>query len=213
MKNLNNVFIIVIVALMGIIAVQTCTLKNDDPKQIVKIEKQKYEVIKREVDTVFVNKIKTKYIKGSDIYHEVVVEKEVKVPFYIKDTVLIVQEYLTKNVYKDKLVLDNNLGTIDIIDTLQYNKITGRTWNAQVRENVIHDVQYVKELPRNQVYVGINGLFNVSNKVSNNPSLLIGPSVLLKSKKDNIYGVSMYVDNSLNTYAGLNINWKIKFKK
>jgi len=173
MKNPNIFFIIVISILMGIITVQTCTLKNNNTKPIVKIENKKYEVLKHKIDTVVINKIKTKYIKGSDIYHEVIVEKKIKIPVYIKgDTIKAIQEYLTKNVYKDKLVLDDSLGTIYITDTIQYNKIIGRKWDTNVRERIVYDVKIVKELPRNQVYVGIGGM-------SNSSSILVGPNLLL----------------------------------
>jgi hypothetical protein len=207
MKNPNIFFIIVISILMGIITVQTCTLKNNNTKPIVKIENKKYEVIKHKVDTVIINKIKTKYIKGSDIYHEVIVEKEIKTPVYIKsDTIKAVQEYLIKSIYKDKLVLNNNLGTIYITDTVQYNKIIGRKWDTNIKERIVYDVKIIKELPRNQVYVGIGG-------ISNSSSILVGPNLLLKTKKDNIYGLNLYVDPNSNIYIGVNINWKIKIKK
>jgi len=207
MKNPNIFFIIVISILMGIITVQTCTLKNNNTKPIVKIENKKYEVIKHKVDTVVINKIKTKYIKGSDIYHEVIVEKEIKTPVYIKsDTIKAVQEYLIKSIYKDKLVLNNNLGTIYITDTVQYNKIIGRKWDTNIKENTVYDIKTVKELPRNQVYVGISG-------ISNSLSILVGPNLLLKTKKDNIYGLNLYIDPNSNMYIGVNINWKIKIIK
>jgi hypothetical protein len=207
MKNPNIFFIIVISILMGIIIVQTCTLKNNNTKPIVKIENKKYEVLKHKIDTVVINKIKTKYIKGSDIYHEVIVEKEIKTPVYIKsDTIKAVQEYLIKSIYKDKLVLNNNLGTIYITDTVQYNKIIGRKWDTNIKENTVYDIKTVKELPRNQVYVGISG-------ISNSSSILVGPNLLLKTKKDNIYGLNLYIDPNSNMYIGVNINWKIKIKK
>jgi hypothetical protein len=207
MKNPNIFFIIIISILMGIITVQTCTLKDNNTKPIVKIENKKYEVIKHKVDTVVINKIKTKYIKGSDIYHEVIVEKEVKIPVYIKsDTIKAIQEYLTKSIYKDKLVLNNSLGTIYITDTIQYNKIIGRKWDTNIKENTVYDIKTVKELPRNQVYVGIGGM-------SNSSSILVGPNLLLKTKKDNIYGLNLYIDPNSNMYIGVNINWKIKIKK
>jgi len=186
MKNPNIFFIIVISILMGIITIQTCTLKNNNTKPIVKIENKKYEVIKHKVDTVVINKIKTKYIKG--------------------DTIKAIQEYLTKSVYKDKLVLNNSLGTIYITDTIQYNKIIGRKWDTNIKENIVYDVKIVKELPRNQIYVGIGG-------ISNSSSILVGPNLLLKTKKDNIYGLNLYVDPNSNMYIGVNINWKLKIKK
>jgi outer membrane protein len=36
---------------------------------------------------------------------------------------------------------------------------------------------------------------------------------VLKTKKDNIYGLNVYVDPNLNKYIGINLAWKIKLKK
>jgi hypothetical protein len=205
----QNFFLIIILILAGIIAVQQCTSDSGSDKPIIKVDGKKYELLSQKIDTVFVDKFKTKYIKGSDIYHETIVEKEkrVEVPVYLKgDTVRIVEDYHKKVLYKDKLVLDDNLGTIELTDTISMNKIIGRKWNAQVRERTITDTKIVKELPKNQVYVGVSG-------VVGNSLVLAGPNISLKTKKDNIYGLNVYVDPNLNKYIGINLAWKIKLKK
>jgi hypothetical protein len=205
----QNFFLIIILILAGIIAVQQCTSDSGSDKPTIKVDGKKYELLSQKIDTVFVDKFKTKYIKGSDIYHETIVEKEkrVEVPVYLKgDTVRIVEDYHKKVLYKDKLVLDDNLGTIELTDNIYINKIIGRNWNAQVRERTITDTKIVKELPKNQVYVGVSG-------VVGNSLVLAGPNISLKTKKDNIYGLNIYVDPNLNKYIGINLAWKIKLKK
>jgi hypothetical protein len=204
-----NFFIIIILVLVGVIVVQQCTSKGDSDKPLVNVDGKNYELLKQKIDTVVVDHFKTKYVKGEDIYHETIVEKdhEVKVPIYIKaDTVRILQDYHTKVLYKDKLVLDNDLGTIELTDTISMNKIIGRKWNAQIKERTVTDTKIVKELPRNQVYAGISGVVGNSN-------VLVGPQLTLKTKKDNIYGLNVYLDNNLNKYIGFNLAWKIKLKK
>ena len=205
----QNFFLIIILVLVAIIVVQQCTSDNGSDKPIIKVAGKKYELLKHTIDTVFVDKFKTKYVKGEDIYHETIVEKEnkVEVPVYVKaDTERILKDYHAKVLYKDKLVLDDNLGTIEITDTISQNKIIGRKWNAQVKERTITDTKIVKELPRNQVYAGLGGVVGNSN-------VLVGPQISLKTKKDNIYGLNVYVDNNLNKYIGFNLAWKIKLKK
>jgi hypothetical protein len=56
------------------------------------------------------------------------------------------------------------------------------------------------------VYAGISGVVGNSN-------VLVGPQLTLKTKKDNIYGLNVYLDNNLNKYIGFNLAWKIKLKK
>lgn len=205
----SNFFLIIILILVGIIVVQQCTSDSGTDKPTVNVDGKKYELLKHKIDTVVVDHYKTKYVKGSDIYHETIVEKEkrVEVPVYVKgDTIRIVEDYHKKVLYKDKLVLDNDLGTIEVTDTISMNKIIGRKWNAQVKERTITDTKIVKELPRNQIYVGVGG-------VVGNSLVLAGPNLSLKTKKDNIYGLNVYVDPNLNKYIGINLAWKIKLKK
>jgi hypothetical protein len=205
----SNFFIIIILVLIGIIAFQQFTSSGDGDKPLVNVDGKNYELLKHKIDTVVVDHFKTKYVKGENIYHETIVEKEkrVEVPVYIKgDTIRIVEDYHKKILYKDKLVLDNDLGSIELTDTISMNKIIGRKWSAQIKERTITDTKIVKELPKNQVYVGVGGAVG-------NSLVLAGPTLSLKTKKDNIYGLNVYVDNNLNKYIGVNLAWKIKLKK
>jgi hypothetical protein len=205
----SNFFIIIILVLIGVIAFQQFTSSGDGDKPLVNVDGKNYELLKHKIDTVVVDHFKTKYVKGENIYHETIVEKEkrVEVPVYIKgDTIRIVQDYHKKVLYKDKLVLDNELGSIELTDTISMNKIIGRKWSAQIKERTITDTKIVKELPKNQVYIGVGG-------VVGNSLVLAGPNLSLKTKKDNIYGLNIYVDNNLNKYIGVNLAWKIKLKK
>jgi hypothetical protein len=205
----SNFFIIIILVLIGVIAFQQCTSNNDTDKPTVNVDGKNYELLKHKIDTVVVDHFKTKYVKGENIYHETIVEKEkrVEVPVYIKgDTIRIVEDYHKKILYKDKLVLDNDLGSIELTDTISMNKIIGRKWSAQIKERTITDTKIVKELPKNQVYIGVGGV--VGNSLA-----IAGPTLSLKTKKDNIYGLNVYVDNNLNKYIGVNLAWKIKLKK
>lgn len=205
----QNFFLIIILILGGIVVFQQCTSNSDKPGETIKVDGKKYELVKHKIDTVYQDKVTTKYVKGSDIYHETIVEKEkeVKTPVYVYvDTNELLKKYYVKVLSKDKLVLDDDLGTIEVIDTISQNKIIGRKWDAKIREKTILDTKIVKELPKNQVYVGLGGMVGNSNA-------LVGTNLLVKSKKDNIYGMNIYVDNNLNKYIGVNLAWKIKLKK
>jgi hypothetical protein len=199
---------ILIVGLIAFIVFKQCSSEDKEIKTI-DVDGKKYELLKHKIDTFVVNHYKTQYVKGKDIYHETIVEKEknVEVPVYIKaDSERIIKEYHTKVLYKDKLVLDNGLGTIEISDTISMNKIIGRKWNAQVRERTITDTKIVKELPKNQVYIGAQGV--VGNNI-----VMVGPQITLKTKKDNLYGVNLFLDANGNKYLGASIGWKIRLKK
>lgn len=213
----NNIKWIVIFATAGIVWYK-CTKGDGKVGETINVDGKNYELLKHKIDTVIVEHTKIKYVKGKDIYHETIVEKEKKinVPVYTKgDTVRIVESYNQKVLYKDKLVLNDNLGTIELTDTLYQNKILGRKWNAQIKERTITDTKIVKELPKNQVYVGVNGALDKVNFGNS-----IGGGVLLKTKKDKIYQLNLGISNQQSTggnnqivpYIGGGVYWKIKLK-
>jgi len=181
----------------------------------IRIEGKKYEVIKHEIDTVDIIKTKIVTKKGDDIYHEVIVEKEVKVPTVI-DTAALLKDYYSKVLYKDTLKLDGDLGIIALIDTISQNKILGRIWDAKIRERIIKEELIVKEPAKNQVFYGLNAGFNKEDYVS-----AIGAGIILKTKKDKIYQLGAGVNNrttdgtngSFSPYVGAGVYWKIKLKK
>jgi hypothetical protein len=199
---------IIIIALVSFVLYKQCSVEDKEITKI-KVDGKNYELLKHKIDTVTVVKKIAKYIKGDDIYHETIVEKEkkIEVPVYIKaDTERILKDYHSKVLYKDKLVLSDGLGIVEITDTISRNKIIGRKWNAQINERTITDTKIVKELPKNQVYVGAQGV--VGNSI-----VMAGPQLTFKTKKDNLYGVNFFLDANGNKYYGASVGWKIRLKK
>ena len=215
MKKLLNLKNIAIAVLIAIILLEWFNPGGKMPGRTVRIEGKKYEVIKHDIDTFEVVKTKIVTKKGSDIYHETIVEKEVQVPAIV-DTQALLKDYYSKVLYKDVLVLPDSLGTVAVTDTISQNRILGRTFDAKVKERTIKETLIVKELPKTQVYYGFTGGFNKADVVSN-----IGGGLLVKTKKDKIYQVGVGVANrvtdgtngSLSPYIGGGVYWKIKFKK
>jgi hypothetical protein len=208
---------IVLIILACIVAYYYFTDKGGDiPGETVKVNGKKYELLSRKVDTVIIDHYKTKIVKGDDIYHETVVEKNVEVPVLTKvDTLTILRDFYKKVVYKDSLKLDNDLGMISITDTIYKNKVLGRKWNAYLKERTVKETTIVKELPKNQVYWGFNGGFNREDVVSN-----VSAGLILKTKKDKLVQLNVGVANSntptgnkMSPYVGVGMYWKIKLKK
>jgi hypothetical protein len=197
---------IIIIALVSFVLYKQCSVEDKEIKTI-KVDGKNYELLKHQVETLIVKKPTIKYLKGDEIYHETIVEKNVEVPVYVKaDTERILKDYHAKVLYKDRLVLSDGLGVIDLVDTISKNKIIGRKWNAQINERTITDTKIVKELPKNQVYIGAQGV--VGNSI-----VMAGPQITLKTKKDNLYGVNLFLDANGNKYYGASIGWKIRLKK
>ena len=215
MKKLLNIKNIALVLLIAIVVFQQCGGNKKGTGEIVKVDGKKYELIKHEIDTVEVVKTKIVTKKGEDIYHETIVEHEVRVPVNV-DTNAILKEYYTKVLYKDVLVLPDSLGTVAVTDTISQNKIFGRTFNANVKQRTIKETTIVKELPKNQVYFGFGGQFNKVDFIGG-----LSTGVILKTKTDKIYQVNLGVSNStidgvngeFKPYVGAGVYWKIRLKK
>jgi hypothetical protein len=194
---------------------QQCGGNKKGTGEIVKVDGKKYELIKHEIDTIEVVKTKVITKKGEDIYHETIVEHEVKVPVNV-DTNAILKEYYTKVLYKDVLVLPDSLGTVAVTDTISQNKILGRTFNANVKQRTIKETTIVKELPKTKIFYGVEGGFNKADVVSH-----IGMGILVNTKKDKVYNLGIGVANrvvdgtngGLTPYINGGVYWKIRLKK
>lgn len=213
MKKYLNLKNIAIAVLIVIVLMEFFNPFGNMPGRTIRVDGKKYEVIKHTVDTIDVIKTKVVTKKGEDIYHETI--KEVVIPTIV-DTIAILQNYYTKNVYKDVLVLPDSLGTVAVTDTITQNKILGRTFNASVKQRTIKETTIVKELPKTQVYYGFTGGFNKADVVSN-----VGAGLLIKTKSDKIFQLGIGVANkvtdgtngSLSPFIGAGVFWKIKLKK
>ncbi len=217
MKKYLNIKNIAIAVLVIIILLQFINPNGIIPGRTIKIDGKKYEVVKHEIDTVEVEKVKVVTKQGKDIVHEVVeVDTLVLKELQSVDSLAILKDYLAKVTYKDVLVLPDSLGTVAVTDIIHKNRIESRTFDAKVKERTIKETTIVKELPKNQLYFGFDGGFNKADVVSH-----IGTGLVLKTKKDKLYQLGVGVANrtidgtngSLSPYIGAGVYWKIKLKK
>lgn len=202
----KNFSLLIIAALVIVILLQrTCTPKNSEPKEIIKIDGKKYEVIKRVTDTLKVPVIHNVYKKGEDIYHEVPVYVDVVIPSNI-DTGLILKKFYATHVYKDTLHLKDSLGFIAVTDSISKNKLVSRSWNAKVNKTTINNTIYLKELS-NQFYLG--GSLGMQRP----GQFLLGGNAILKTKTDKVFGLGVGVNSQLQPFFQGSMLWKISFKK
>lgn len=202
----KNFSLLIIAALVIVILLQrTCTPKNSEPKEIIKIDGKKYEVIKRVTDTLKIPVIHNVYKKGEDIYHEIPVYVDVIVPSNI-DTGLILKKFYATHVYKDTLHLKDSLGFIAVTDSISKNKLVSRSWNAKVNKTTINNTIYLKELS-NQFYLG--GSLGMQRP----GQFLLGGNAILKTKTDKVFGLGVGVNSQLQPFFQGSMLWKISFKK
>lgn len=121
----------------------------------------------------------------------------------------LVNEHLSQNIYKDELNLDT-LGDIVIRDTTQFNKLTKRSYEFNLRVPKRIDSIFInKEAPqKRQLYVGV-GVVTIP-RIS---ELGIRGSLLYKDKKDNTFSPSVTLNTNGVIIYGIDTYFKIKLKK
>ena len=202
---------------------------NDDTNDIetVEVDGKDYGLIKQTIDTVFVTK-EVKVPTYIPKYITKVETVEVQIPIDI-DTLAIVEKYFSTYQVKDTLnlsyefplgVTDSlgnkpspNLGFGIITDNISQNSIISRDvdWTFQIP--TIYNTSIVKELPKTQLYWGLNGGFNREDVITN-----ISGSLLLKTKKDKIFQLGLGVQNNsniqqLSPYISAGMYWKLSLGK
>lgn len=128
------------------------------------------------------------------------------------DTLSILRDYFAKNVYKDTLNFGDTIGYVYIIDTITKNKISERKWTSNIKQRTIKETTIVKELPKNELYIGLNANFDKVNYLNS-----VGTGIILKDKNNKMYQLSGGISNNqsqsstnLTPYFGGGIYWQIK---
>lgn len=149
---------------------------------------KKYELIASKTDTQYITKSETKYKSGQDIYHDTTIFVEVP---SIVDTAAILVAFYAKNVFTD--TFDIQYGKFVIRDTVQFNKVLGRSYYADLLVPVITNTEIVKERPKVQVFAGLGtGVYNKS--ISE-----VSAHIFLKTRTKYLFGVGAGVfDNKIN---------------
>jgi len=153
------------------------------PGETVSVGGKKYEVIKQVIDTQYIKVKEIKYKKGEDIYHDTTIY--ISVP--VLDTTQmqeVLSKYYAKNIFQDTLKV-SKFGNIYINDTVQYNKLAGRSMSADLMFPSITNTTIVKEKPKAQLFLGATVDYLQGGNFQN---LSVG--LMLKTKRDRLYGIS-----------------------
>lgn len=146
----------------------------------VVVDGKKYEVIKKVVDTQYVKY--TEKGKSDTVVHDTTIY--VKIPIF--DSLQLdsmVKVYYEMNVFSDTFNL--KYCKVYVQDSVQQNRIVGRNWGADLLIPTEKTTIAVKEPARNQVYFG--------PKIDYSTSVIPGVGLMLKTKRDRLYGVSVSV--------------------
>jgi len=200
---------IILLLLCIFLLIRNCSNKGNNVGEKVNINGKKYELVKKETDTVI------KIVKETTIVYKpkliTRVEKEIiKVPADV-DTLAILKDFYTKYQYRDT-VLVSSYGKGVISDIITQNQIVSRQIEWDLNIPSVKETITVKESPKTQVYYGFNLGLNKTD-VFNSAS----GGLILKTKKDYLYqlnlGFQAAPDSKINPYLGVGMYWKINLNK
>ena len=160
------------------------------PADKVVVDGKKYEVVKKVIDTQYIKY--TQKGKTDTIIQDTVIY--VKIPTLDSsqiDSVLTL--YYAKYLYLDTFRL--KYGKIYVQDSVQQNKIISRSWGADLIIPTEKVTITTQKPVRNQIYFGPK--FEYSN------SLSPGIGMILKTKRERMYGISVGIGNNAPVYGGL----------
>jgi hypothetical protein len=181
-------------------------------ENIIKIDGKNFNLIKFKSDTLEVYNTTSVTKKGDDIYRETY-RKDTLIIINEVDTALILRDFFVKNVYKDTLELNDDLGFVFLIDTITKNTLTDRKWTTYIKQKNIQDVKTVEEVKKKEYFIGMNANLDGVNYLNS-----VGTGIMMKDKKDKIYQLNVGLStNQPNTstsqfrpYIGGGMFWKIK---
>ena len=200
---------IIIVALALIIFMQrSCNPATPIPNTntpSVTINGQKFDVQKHDIDTQWVpTPPQIVYRPGKVIHKDSIIYVEIPP---CDDTMAMLKDYFAKKIYSDTLKLNDSLGFIAVRDTINQNSILNRKWYTHINKMVISDTIYLSPAARTQWYIG--GLIGAHKP----NTTMVGASILIKNKKDQLYGVNAGYTSNLNLFVQGTMLWKIKLKR
>lgn len=117
--------------------------------------------------------------------------------------------YYSRNIYRDSINVDS-IGSVSITDTTFQNQIVGRKWhtNFDIKEHVITITNTIPIKPRTQVYIG-GSVYGSENQLVNGA----GISLLLRNKRDQMYGITAQKLLNYPITYGANFYYKLKLRK
>ncbi|NBW33777.1 MAG: hypothetical protein EBR30_01830 [Cytophagia bacterium] len=200
---MNKLLSVIIIVLIGFLAFKGNGCSGDVPKaDTLVVHDTSWQVH----DSLIVKKMKV-----TETIHDTIP------PEYVADTNYpklkaqyeeLAKAFLAKNIYADTLKLDT-LGYIAVADTVQKNELLNRAYSYQYKiPTITNTVTITKETPKkNQFYIG--------GGIDANKTLgIVGVNggVILKNKKDQIYGLKVATDINGSLSYGFQTYWKIKAK-
>jgi hypothetical protein len=210
LKHDNSSSSTIVVVLFLVISQFLYSCKNNSsPRKIS--EKERDSIGKISSDTAFIHD--TLYVDVPvpfPVLKDTIIYRDIPV---VVDTVAILSIYNAKKVKIDTLKID--YGYITVVDTISGGNIISRKYISKIKVPVKEKIQKIKEEPRGNLYLGLNGGLDKPNYVYS-----LGTSFLYKTPQDKIFelgfGVWNKTENGIDgvfvPYIKGGVYWKINLK-
>jgi len=165
-----------------------------EPVTIVKIE-TKYDTIVETVET-YIPEYRTK-VKWKTVHDTIEVHDTIPT-----DTASILKDYFATYAYTDTLKTDSV--TFIVNDTISQNRILSRGINY----SLVYPTKIIsteREVNKRELYIGF-GLGGDKQQLS-----YLGSELMLRNKKERIYGVGLGINNNFEPILTFKMSWKVKF--
>lgn len=197
--------VLLLIAILIIIFQKTCStgpfgVNTDRSKDIDTVITEKINI---EWDTIYNDTI---IYKPKLVYRDTTLYDTITSPV---DTLAILKDYFSLNVYTDSIGLDN-LGYITISDEISRNEIQNRLIRRFITlptTTIDRNTEITREKLKHKIFIGVG--VNMSPQAIN----YVGGELLWKNKQDQIYGLGIGLGQNFNPVIGGRMYWKIKLKK
>lgn len=202
----SNIFNLIVLVLIAIVLIQRCNDAPSGQSDSVKIIRDTMWVSN---DTTIVSKPQIIKTIPYEVSRETIIKEYLPDSNYaglLKQYEDLVSQLLAKNIMQDSIRIDTN-GYVKIIDTVQRNMVIGRTSEVSIKYPIIKETITQPAPKVNQVYAG--------GQVSGNAGQLVNSingGLLLKNKRDQIYGITVGLNTQGQVSYGLQSYWKLKLK-
>jgi len=202
----SNILNLIVLILIVVVLLQRCDIATSRHNDTIKIVK----------DTVWVHN-DTMVVTKPQIIKTIPIDvsRDTIINHYIPDTnyqklVLqyqeVVNQLLAKNIHEDMIRIDTN-GYVKITDTVQRNTVIGRSSEVSIKYPIIKETITLPAPKVRQVYAGGQVAGNSAELINS-----INAGLLLKNKKDQIYGITVGLSAQGQVSYGLQSYWKLKLK-
>lgn len=202
----SNIFNLIVLVLIAIVLIQRCNDAPSGQSDSVKIIRDTMWVSN---DTTIVSKPQIIKTIPYEVSRETIIKEYLPDSNYaglLKQYEDLVSQLLAKNIMQDSIRIDTN-GYVKITDTVQKNLIVGRSTEVSMKYPIIKETIIQPAFKTRQLYLG--------GQVSASQGQLINGlngGLLLKNKKDQIYGVTVGLNTQGQVFYGLQSYWKLKLK-